>query len=200
MLQVLVQRGALAGIEDGVVSEVRRSVGLVGSDQTNELLLRHGLQGVIQAPLIAQRRDRVGGKLLAAKGAGAMRRVDERLVGKRQEFVVQRVVEVRAEVVGGPPERRAQVGTADVADEQRVAGEDGVRFCRGPSRDRRPESRWTRWCGRGFPALAGAVPGSRAYRHPSWPRKLYSACAREPRWMAAPQRSRSSRWPATKSA
>ena len=35
-----------------------------------------------------------------------------------------------AEVVGSPPERRAQVGAADVADEQRIAREDGVRFCR----------------------------------------------------------------------
>jgi hypothetical protein len=57
-------------------------------------------------------------------------RVNQRLVGKRQQFVVQRVVEVRAEVVGRPPQRRAQVGAADVADKQSVAGEDGVRFCR----------------------------------------------------------------------
>ena len=128
LFEILVQRGALASIEDRVVGEIRRSVGLVGRDQANEFLLRHGLQGVIQTPLISERRDRIGGKLLSAERAGAMGRIDQRLVGKRQEFVVERVVEVGAEVVGGPPERSAQVGAADVADEQRVAGEDGVRF------------------------------------------------------------------------
>ncbi len=94
LFQILVQRGALASIQDGVVGEVRRRVGLVRRDQTNEFLLRHGLQGVIQTPLISERRDRVGGKLLPAKRAGAMGRIDQRLVGKRQEFVVERVVQV----------------------------------------------------------------------------------------------------------
>ena len=130
LFEILVQRGALARVEDGVVGEVRRSIGLVGRDQTNEFLLRHGLQGVVQAPLISERRDRVGGKLLSAQRAGAVGRVDQGLVGKRQEFVVERVVKVCAEVVGCPPERGAQVGAADIADKQRVAGEDGVRLCR----------------------------------------------------------------------
>ena len=130
LFQILVQRGALASIEDGIVGEIRRSVGLVGRDETNEFLLRHGLQGVIQTPLISKGRDRIGGKLLPAERAGAVGRIDERLVGKRQELVVQRVVEVGAEVAGCPPERSAQVGAADVTDEQSVAGEDGVGFCR----------------------------------------------------------------------
>ena len=129
LFQILVQRGALPGVEDGVISEVRRSVGLVRRDQTNEFLLCHGLQGVVQTPLISQRRDRVGGKLLPAEGAGAMGGVDERLVGKRQEFVVERVVEARAEVVGGPTQRGAQVRAADVSDKQSVARKDGVWFC-----------------------------------------------------------------------
>ena len=55
LFEILVQRGALASIEDGVVGEVRRSVGLVGRDQTNEFLLRHRLQRIIQAPLISER-------------------------------------------------------------------------------------------------------------------------------------------------
>src|SRR5229473_6914387 len=100
LFQALVQRGALASIEDGIVGEICRSVGLVGRDQTNELLLRHRLQGVIQTPLISKRRDRIGRKLLPAEGAGAMGRIDEHFIGKRQEPVVQRVVEMGAEVVG----------------------------------------------------------------------------------------------------
>ena len=47
--------------------------------------------------------------------------INQRLVGKRQQFVVERIVKMRAEVVGGPPKRRAQVGAANVADEQRIA-------------------------------------------------------------------------------
>src|SRR5438876_6185776 len=128
LFKTFVQRGVLASIEDGIVGEITRSVGLVGCDETNELLLGHGLQGVIQTPLISKGRDRIGGKLLPTEGAGAMGRIDEQLIGKRQEPVVQRVVEMGAEVVGCPPERSSQVGAADVTDEQSVPGEDGVGF------------------------------------------------------------------------
>src|SRR5258708_5578740 len=92
LFQTLVERSALAGIEDGIVGEISWSVRLVGRDQTNELLLRHGLQGVIQTPLISKGRDRTGQKLLPAEGAGAMGRIDEHFIGKRQELIVQRVV------------------------------------------------------------------------------------------------------------
>ena len=169
LFEILVERGALAGIEDRIVSEVGRSIRLVRRDKTNEFLLRHRLQGVIQAPLISERRDGVGGKLLAAERAGAMGGIDQRLVGKRQQFVVQRVIQVGAEIVGCPPERSAQVGTADIADKQRVSRENGMGFARVLLRDRRPGSRWTRWCGRGFRELGGASPGSRSYRRPSSP-------------------------------
>src|SRR6266478_3508981 len=54
LLQILVERGVFASVENGVVSEIRWSVGLVGCDQKNKLLLRHGLQGVIQAPLVSE--------------------------------------------------------------------------------------------------------------------------------------------------
>ena len=65
LFQILVQRRVLPSIEDRIVGEIRRSVRLVGRDQPNELLLRHGLQRVIQTPLISKRRDRIGGKLLS---------------------------------------------------------------------------------------------------------------------------------------
>ena len=54
--------------------------------------------------------------------------VDERLIGKRQEFVVQRVVKVSAEFVGAPPERRPEIRAADVPDKQRITREDGERL------------------------------------------------------------------------
>ena len=59
-----------------------------------------------------------------------MGRVDERFVGMRQQFVVQRFVEVGAQVVSGPAKRGAQVRAADIADEQRVAGQHGIGFGR----------------------------------------------------------------------
>ena len=96
LFEILVQRGALAGVEDRVIGEVRRSVGLICRDKANKLILRHGLQGVVQPPLISQRRDRVGGKLLSAQGACAVGRIDQRLVRERQELVVERVVQVCA--------------------------------------------------------------------------------------------------------
>jgi hypothetical protein len=83
LFQTLVQRGALASIEDRIVGEICRSVGLVGRDETNELLFRHGLQGVIQTPLIPKGRDGIRGKLLPTEGAGSMGRIDEHLVGHR---------------------------------------------------------------------------------------------------------------------
>ena len=59
LLQIVVQRDALAGVENSVVGEVRRRVGLVGGDQTNKFIFRHGLERIIQTPLVAQGRDRV---------------------------------------------------------------------------------------------------------------------------------------------
>lgn len=87
--EILIQRGAFAGIEHSVIGEVRRSLGLVCRDQANEFLLGHWLQRIIQAPLLSERRDSVGGKLLAAERAGAVGWIDEDLVGQRQQFVMK---------------------------------------------------------------------------------------------------------------
>ena len=139
LLQVAVQRYPLAGIQNGVVGKILRSIGLVGRNHANEFFLRHRLQRVIHAPLISKRRNRVRGKLLAAKRACAVRRVDQGLIGQRQQLVVQRVVKMRAQIVGGPSQRGPQVRPAHVADEQRIAGENGVRLCRVLLSDRTPE-------------------------------------------------------------
>ena len=57
---------------------------------------------------------------------GAVRGIHERVVGQAGELGVQRVVEHARQLLGAPAERAAQVGAADVADEQRVAGEHRV--------------------------------------------------------------------------
>src|SRR5260221_990335 len=94
-----------ASAQDGIVSEVWRSVGLVSRDETNERLLRHRLQRIIEAPLISKRRNGVGGKLLAAKGSCAMRRVNQRFVGKFRQFFTDGDVKMTADIVGCPTQR-----------------------------------------------------------------------------------------------
>lgn len=123
------ESGALAGIEDRVVGEIGRGVGLVSGDDGDELILRHGLERVVEKALLAQGGEGVGGELLAAEGAGAVGRIHEGRVGQGQELVVEGIVEVGAEVVGGPAEGGAEVGAADIADEESVAGEDGIGIC-----------------------------------------------------------------------
>lgn len=64
---------------------------------------------------------------LAAERSGAVGGIDEAAVRQREQLAMNRVVEAPAQIVGRPAERRAQVGTSDVADEERVAGEHRVR-------------------------------------------------------------------------
>ena len=47
LFEILVQRSTLARVENGIVGEVRRRVGLVRGDETNEFLLRHRLQRIV---------------------------------------------------------------------------------------------------------------------------------------------------------
>jgi hypothetical protein len=82
---------------------------LIRHDEANKLLLRRGLERVIEPPLIAQRRNRVGRKLLAAKRTGAVCRIDKNFVRQREQFVVERIIKICAEVGGRPPKRRVQV-------------------------------------------------------------------------------------------
>ena len=72
---------------------------------------------------------------------------------------MQGVVQVSTEFGGGPAERSAQVGAADVADEEGVAGEDGVGLGRAFGEVEDEDARWTRWCGRGFRGPARRRPG-----------------------------------------
>ena len=57
-----------------------------------------------------------------------MSRIDEGFIREGEELVVERVVEMMAELLSSPSERIAQVWPADVADEERVAAEDCVWF------------------------------------------------------------------------
>ena len=78
-------------------------------------------------PLHADRRHRVARHVATAERAGAVGRVDEGVVREREQLLVQRVVEQPGEIGGLPTERGGEVGAADIADEQRVAGQHGMR-------------------------------------------------------------------------
>ena len=121
----LVERGPLLRVEHGVVGEVGGRVGLVGCDQRDELRPRHGLQRVVVDALFADGGERLLADRLAAERAGAVCGIDEGGVGQGEQFR-QRVVQQAAERVGGEAARGVQVRTADVADEECVAGEHGV--------------------------------------------------------------------------
>src|SRR5215469_8270147 len=56
-----------------------------------------------------------------------MRGIDKSLIRQRQKFVVNRVVEMLAELLCRPSKRGTQVRPADIADKKRVSGENGVR-------------------------------------------------------------------------
>ena len=125
--QRLVERRPLAAVQHRVVGEVRRRVRLIGGHQLDERRLAHRLQRVVRAALLADRRERFLAQRLAAQRAGAVGGIDQALVGQRQQLVVQRVEQTAAQIGRRPAERDAQIRTADVADEQRVAGQHGVR-------------------------------------------------------------------------
>ena len=77
-------------------------------------------------------------------------------VGQRHQLVVQRVVELAGQLVAGEADRRQQVGSADVADEQGVAGQHAVGDRR-RRRARRPRCSSTQVCAR----ACGGTPASR---------------------------------------
>ena len=83
-LQRLLERRPLARVEDGVVSEVGRRLGLVRGDDADELVAAHRLKRVVVAALHPDRRDGVGREVLAAQRPRSVRRADERLVGQPQ--------------------------------------------------------------------------------------------------------------------
>src|SRR5579883_2215830 len=57
-----------------------------------------------------------------------MRGIDKALIGQPEKFGVQRIKKQATELRGRPAERRAQIGTAYIADKKSVAGQDGVRL------------------------------------------------------------------------
>ena len=121
------ERLPFSAVQHGVVGEIRRRLGLIGGDQLDEGFLAQRLKRIVRLALLADRRHRFFGERLPAQRACAMRRIHETRVRQLEQLGVQRVVERLPRSVGRPSERRAQIGAADIADKQRVAGENRMR-------------------------------------------------------------------------
>ena len=119
------ESGALLAVEDSVIREIRRSFGLIGGDQADELLLGHGLQGVVDAALFADGGDGFFADGFSAERACAVCRIDKAGVREGQQLRVERVEEQSAEIGGGPAESHPKIGAADITDKKGVAGENG---------------------------------------------------------------------------
>lgn len=118
--------GAFPAVEVGVVGEVARGGGQSGGDQGHEGLPAHRHTGVVGGALLADRGLLLGREVLAAGRSGAVGGKDPDRVGEGHQFVLDTVVEHRAEFLGRHTGGGEEVGAADVADEQRVAGQHSV--------------------------------------------------------------------------
>ncbi len=85
---LVVEQLALATVGVGGEGEVERGDGLALGDGVDELRPRSSGERVVGLALLADRRRRRGGQVLAAGRAGAVGRVDERVVGKREQLLV----------------------------------------------------------------------------------------------------------------
>ena len=140
-----------------------------------------------------------GGQVLAARRTRAVRRVHAGRVGEGQELVVHRAVQPTGQLVGRPTDRGQQVGAADVADEQRVAGEHSPRLVVVLVLATR-RSRSTRGCGPGCGGSRGSRRRARAAGRAATARSGSRRAASSPYEIAAPVAAASSRWPDRKSA
>ncbi len=143
--QSLIKRRPLAAIQHGIVCEVRWRLRLVGGDEIDECALRHRPQRVIHAPLVANRRHGFLRDRLAAQRAGTVRRIYQRGVRQGQQLPVERVEQHAAEIDSRPAKPCAKIRTSDVANKQRVAGQDGRRRRR--ARGRIVNDEGDRFCG-----------------------------------------------------
>jgi hypothetical protein len=125
--QRLERRGS-EPVQRHVAAEILRPGRQVVRQQADELLGARGLQGIIGAPLPPDGRGALRAHLPPAERTRAVRREDLRLLRQAQHLLVQAAVQL-----GGKLLRRlrgGEIGAANVAHEQRVAGKHGARALR----------------------------------------------------------------------
>ena len=117
------ERGAGA-VDLRIQREVAGALGELAGEQAARILARFRLESEVGDALLADGGTALRTHLAAAQGAGAMGGVDLHGIGQGEELGVEAVVEQAGELLRSVIGR--EIGTAHVADEERVAGEDGV--------------------------------------------------------------------------
>ena len=114
-------------VEFDVAAEVFGAWGKRVGQEMDELFFAAGKEGVVGAALLADGGGAFGAHLAAAERASAVSGEDLGVVGKFEEFLVEALVEQSGELLRGVV--AGEIGPADVADEESIAGEDGARLC-----------------------------------------------------------------------
>jgi hypothetical protein len=90
----------LLAVEHRVIGEVGRRFRLIGGHHSDEGFLSHGLQRVVEAPLLSQGGHRFLADGLAAERTRAMGGIDEALIRQEEQLGMQRIEEHAAQVGG----------------------------------------------------------------------------------------------------
>ena len=119
--RALGQRRRPRAVDRHVHREVARLLRQVSGHHPHELLLGHGLQGVVAAPLLADGGRGLLRDVLAAERSRAVGGIDPDLVAQLQQLSVERVVQETGHLRRARVFTAGQVGAAHVADEEGVA-------------------------------------------------------------------------------
>ena len=118
----LVDGGCAVAVEFDVAAEVLGARRETVSEEMDEFFFAAGQEGVVGAALLADSGGALGAHLAAAERAGSVGREDLGIVGELEEFFVEALVEQGGELLGRV--FAGEIGSADIADEESVAGED----------------------------------------------------------------------------
>src|SRR5215210_6162681 len=107
---------------------LRRRRGQIDDQGLDESLLRFELQRPVVAPLEADRGGRLGGEPAAASRARVVRGVEQEVIGKPEQSLVQRVVELSGHLLRRLLAVGVEVGASGVPHEQSIAGQEHPRL------------------------------------------------------------------------
>src|SRR5215210_199816 len=107
---------------------LRRRRGQIDDQGLDESLLRFELQRPVVAPLEADRGGRLGGEPAAANRPRVVRGVEQEVIGKPEQSLVQRVVELSGHLLRCLLAVGVEVGASGVPHEQSIAGQDHPRL------------------------------------------------------------------------
>lgn len=128
--RLLVQKGVALAIRPSVEAEVAGPSGLTLGDCGDEGVLGQVPERVVRPFLLPDRGSRLRGQRLPARRAGTVGRIYPRRVREEEELVAKRAIELACENFRREARTRGcqEVGSADIAHEERVPREHRARF------------------------------------------------------------------------